>query len=312
MTTSLKFAGFFIVLEELHDGLYFIIKSESGVINTQFRWTPGVDLGDYLSVSFHKLISILLNGIEFTDQVYDIALLKTLIDKHYVILPPEAKLDDVLRYIRSRTKFDGQTISDISVGNDVVYGGYFVNEEEWWFYFESAIQLGFLQKIWRGEVLHEEYDNTKIYEYGLTVQGLDRLIKANEGADSKFCFVAMAFDKDLDYIYSEAIEPAIHHTGYIPLRVDKLHIQSDKTINDEIIASIKKSHFIIADFTKHKDGVYFEAGYALGRGQKVIYSCQEDDITKAHFDIRNYQHVVWSDPADFKKKLMNKIEAFIK
>ena len=66
------------------------------------------------------------------------------------------------------------------------------------------------------------------------------------------------------------------------------------------------------DFTKNKHGVYFEAGYALGRGQKVIYTCREDSIEDAHFDIRNYQHLVWKDGEDLKMKLMDKIEVFIK
>jgi nucleoside 2-deoxyribosyltransferase len=84
-----------------------------------------------------------------------------------------------------------------------------------------------------------------------------------------------------------------------------------KTINDAIIAGIKKSRFTIADFTQHKAGVYFEAGYALGRGQKVIYTCRADEIANAHFDTRNYQHIVWENSEDLKQKLIDKITAFV-
>jgi hypothetical protein len=58
--------------------------------------------------------------------------------------------------------------------------------------------------------------------------------------------------------------------------------------------------------------VYFEAGYALGRGLKVIYTCREDQIDEAHFDTRNYPHILWKDADELKKKLIDKIEVFIK
>ena len=61
----------------------------------------------------------------------------------------------------------------------------------------------------------------------------------------------------------------------------------------------------------YKAGVYFEAGYALGRGQKVIYTCKKDDISNAHFDTRNYQHIVWETADDLKQKLIDKINAFV-
>jgi hypothetical protein len=34
-------------------------------------------------------------------------------------------------------------------------------------------------------------------------------------------------------------------------------------------------------------------------------------MSKAHFDIRNYQHIVWKESSDLKQKLIDKIEAFI-
>jgi len=122
----------------------------------------------------------------------------------------------------------------------------------------------------------------------------------------------MAFHEGLDLAYN-AISSAISESGYVPIRIDKEHLDSDVTINDGIIASIKKSKFMIADFTYNRGGVYFEAGYGLGRGQKVIYTCKNDEIHKRelHFDINHYQHIFWDDTEDLKKKLKDKIEAFI-
>lgn len=39
-------------------------------------------------------------------------------------------------------------------------------------------------------------------------------------------------------------------------------------IDDEIIGEIRRSAFIVADFTGHRGGVYFEAGFAMGLGYR--------------------------------------------
>ena len=122
----------------------------------------------------------------------------------------------------------------------------------------------------------------------------------------------MSFDSTLAEIYNKAIQPAILETGFVPFILHSEHIETGSTINDAMIAAIKKAKFTIADFTQHKSGVYFEAGFALGRGQKVIFTCKEGDIDHAHFDTRNYQHILWKDAADLKRKLIDKIHAYIK
>jgi nucleoside 2-deoxyribosyltransferase len=137
------------------------------------------------------------------------------------------------------------------------------------------------------------------------------LSQINTDSSSRSCFVAMSFDPKLRQAYEDGILPAIKETGFIPVIVSNVHVDSDKTINDAIIAGIKEAKFVIADFTMHKAGVYFEAGYALGRGLKVIYTCSKKDLRKAHFDTRNFQHIVWETPEELKQKLVEKIKAFI-
>jgi hypothetical protein len=76
-------------------------------------------------------------------------------------------------------------------------------------------------------------------------------------------FVAMSFDKKLNRVYAKGIKPAIRSCGYKPMIIrTKEHANK---IDDEIIAEIKKSTFLIADFTDHRGGVYFEVG-AMGLG----------------------------------------------
>ena len=122
-------------------------------------------------------------------------------------------------------------------------------------------------------------------------------------------FVAMSFNKKLDLVWEKGIKPAIKSAGYIPHRVDKEpHIER---IDAKIIADIKDSRFVIADITEQKQGVYFEAGFALGLKLPVIWCVKRDDLKNVHFDTRQYYHVVWDTPDDLKEKLYDVICAVI-
>jgi len=44
---------------------------------------------------------------------------------------------------------------------------------------------------------------------------------------------------------------------------------------------------VVADYTGQVNGVYFEAGFALGLGLKVVPTCREDEISKLHFNIKD-------------------------
>lgn len=126
-------------------------------------------------------------------------------------------------------------------------------------------------------------------------------------------FVAMWFDQSMEEPYEMGIEAAVRETGYKPLRIDKKeHVNK---IDDEIISEIKRSRFLIADFTSERDcprgGVYFEAGYALALGKPVIWCCRSDLIDNVHFDTRQFNHIVWKKSEDLKQKLKNRIGAII-
>jgi nucleoside 2-deoxyribosyltransferase len=104
---------------------------------------------------------------------------------------------------------------------------------------------------------------------------------------------------------------SIADSAYKPHRVDNRE-HSDK-IDDEIVAQIKRSRFILADFTKHRGGVYYEAGFAKGLGLDVIWTCREDDVDKLHFDIRQYNCILWNetDLDGFKNGITNRVEAVL-
>lgn len=164
---------------------------------------------------------------------------------------------------------------------------------------------------------------TSNHKWTLTAAGFERLEKAEiGGASSNQAFVAMWFGAEMDAIYAEGIAPAIEEAGYQPFRIDRK--EHNNKIDDEIIAEIRGSRFMIADFTcgtfeidgktrsEARGGVYYEAGYAQGLSMQLIWTVRADCINHVHFDTRQFAHIVWTDAADLKTKLTNRIRASIR
>ncbi len=148
----------------------------------------------------------------------------------------------------------------------------------------------------------------------LTVDGYARLAELEEThVPSSRVFVAMWFDESMNSAFKDGIALGIRDAGYDPVRIDrKEHINK---VDDEIIAEIRRSRFVVADFTHGNDGarggVYFEAGFALGIGIPVIFSCQKDKFEEVHFDTRQYNHIVWETPDELRDKLGKRIAAIL-
>ena len=149
--------------------------------------------------------------------------------------------------------------------------------------------------------------------FAITANGWDRIEELEAARPSTTqAFVAMWFSDTMLPIFKEGLAPAIEDAGYEPLRIDnKEHVNK---IDDEIIAEIRRSRFLVADFTcepgKVRGGVYFEAGFAMGLGIPVFWTVRgtTDDI---HFDTRQYAFIVWKDAADLRKRLADRIAAVI-
>ena len=136
----------------------------------------------------------------------------------------------------------------------------------------------------------------------------------------------MWFSPELNEVYEKGIKLAIDDAGYRPVRIDR--VNHNNKIDDEIIAEIRRSKFVVADFTSEllsrqrpdgtaykeafvRGGVYFEAGFAKGLGRQVIWTVRKDvaDANALHFDTRQYSHIVWEDFADLRARLSQRISA---
>jgi nucleoside 2-deoxyribosyltransferase len=128
-------------------------------------------------------------------------------------------------------------------------------------------------------------------------------------ATSSRGFVAMWFDQSMNDVYERGLQAGVLKAGYDPVRIDR--VEHINRIDDEIIRQINASRFLVADFTGHRGGVYFEAGYALGKSLPVFWTCRKVDIGALHFDIRQFNCIDWDDAEGLANRLATRIEAVL-
>ena len=97
--------------------------------------------------------------------------------------------------------------------------------------------------------LDKEQNGTE--SYTITVPGYQHVAEQLAKKDLSQCFVAMWFDDSMNQAYEEGIKKAVEECGYKLLRIDK-KLDVNK-IDDEIIAEIRRSRFVVADFTHDKE-----------------------------------------------------------
>ena len=129
------------------------------------------------------------------------------------------------------------------------------------------------------------------------------------GVRSRRGFVAMSFNPILDDVWAKGLKLGIEDAKCEAIRIDRVH--HNEKICDRIVSEIRSCGFLIADVTRHRQGVYFEAGLSIGLGKPVIWTCREHDFRRAHFDTRQYNHIVWQTPVDLRINLRDRIRATI-
>jgi nucleoside 2-deoxyribosyltransferase len=117
----------------------------------------------------------------------------------------------------------------------------------------------------------------------------------------------MSFEDSLIDIYTNIFLPIVQKCNLLPLRVDSIEYLGK--IDDLIINEIKRSRFLIADLTLHRQNVYYEIGFAHALNIPVIITCDKNDPNNIHFDIRQYNCIFWerNNLEKFKKMLHERI-----
>lgn len=197
-------------------------------------------------------------------------------------------------------------------------GEFLERDESWygysWSFLEDELQeiLNFLVSTKRIKRLKEVGQNQNYYK--ILPDGWAHLEKLKEtNPDSQQCFVAMAFNEDMREVYDSTMSEAILDAGYKPHLVNEKEY-NDK-IDDEIIRQIRRSRFILADFTGQRQNVYYEVGFAKGLGLEVFWTCRNDEIEKGEvkFDTRQYNFITWENEklSEFKDNITKRIEAVL-
>lgn len=162
-------------------------------------------------------------------------------------------------------------------------------------------------------------------------------------SSSQSVFVAMWF-AEFTRSLREVIRKVLKIKGYDSVFVDELptrrnltpeqkqDLATNSTIDDMIIANIRRSKFVIADLScfpgekmtsaiyKQRDGTpeardivcagaYFEAGYATALEKPIIYLVNKKQTS--HFDVNHIPYITWDELAldDLQFQLENGIEA---
>jgi len=122
-----------------------------------------------------------------------------------------------------------------------------------------------------------------------------------------YVFIAMPMDptrKELDDVH-DAIKQVAADCGLHAERTDD--VQQNERITDRILESIRKAQFIVADLTDARPNVFFEAGYAHGRGKTPIYIAKAG--TKLEFDLKDYPVIFFSSMRDLREGLDKRFRA---
>jgi hypothetical protein len=227
------------------------------------------------------------------------------------------KLYKTLLYVYRKTEYLNQNLDNRFLAFTPAIA-YAKNDEELTCIITSLEKLGYL------DLTHTSTT--------LTLEGMDRAEKLlSESARSEQCFVAMWFHEEIRSIYDKYISRAVIDAGFKPIMIALEEFNDD--ICDKIMAEIKRSRFVIADFTGHRGGVYFEAGYAYGLGLPVIWTCRNDwfntEVSKVvktiegteveilenrqiHFDIEHFNFILWETGEELYDKIKNRILASLK
>lgn len=270
-----------------------------------------------------------------TDRKLTSADLKHIISQ-FRHLDPIEKMDYALISLEKSSKYVGDKIT-VKAGDD--YPLYYCKE--------PAEVIAILNLLFKEGFTFAPDSHNPQNNLSITAKGYKRLREIKKpNLASRLCFVAMCFTPEMNDVFDKAIklsiefvEPGETIPRYQAVKIDNVEHVND--INDEIIAQIRRSRFMVCDLSGYRGGVYFEAGFAHGLGLEVIYTCRKDWTKEeiltdnsgnevstlfdserrqiavkkegVHFDLAHRNRIEWEPDKleDFKTKLENRIKAVI-
>ncbi len=211
----------------------------------------------------------------------------------------------IIQYILKEQKYLGQHFYFRSINEDVLFIEPTLSDSE------KNDYKAYLQKC----MVDEGYisiinDGFHIDCFVLTSKAIS-FAQSSKTEQSRSAFIAIKFDNNGERI--GVIQKTIAECGFEPMVMNQ--IETNNWIMPEIFDRIKKSRFVVVDFSLPCDGAYYEAGYAAALDKPVIHlfdKREENENNKLHFDIAQKSTIFYKDFDDLKERLRNRIIATIK
>ncbi len=173
------------------------------------------------------------------------------------------------------------------------------------FVIERAILGGYLEP---GRFEGGRIDLPWVQPVRLTTGGWNHFIQLPARRKTDQAFVAHWFTKEMASVYQEGFYVALKDAGWTPLDLGFEH-------NDDIVvralAEIRRSSLVVADCTGNRPSVLFEAGFAMGLGIPVLFTCSRKSKQRRGltFDTSHYNHLIWKDVGDLRARLTDRVNA---
>jgi hypothetical protein len=128
---------------------------------------------------------------------------------------------------------------------------------------------------------------------------------ATEKQPSITLFIAMSFrDEEEPALvdYYRAMQRSVERTK-LPISLNRIDlIEGDYEISQQIMEEIDKADVLLADFTLSPRNVYFELGYARGKGSLEIIQTARSGVI-LEFDVRNWRTIFYKNATELEEKL---------
>ena len=213
----------------------------------------------------------------------------------------DEKVNRILAALKQLSDYDGRKIQ---LSNEQIRSIFFVKRylnENLLSIDDCNAQIDHISKSMVEQKLIEKSNNDIV----LLPAGSKRIDELQKINNSTQVFIAIPFNDKAEE-RRNAIKQGIDDAGYTPRIMNE--IEHNKQIVPKILDEIRKSKFVVAEITEPNLGVYYEAGYATGIGKEVIYSCKDGEHKNAHFDISQYNMILWKTPVELTTNLCKRIK----
>ncbi|WP_306332649.1 toll/interleukin-1 receptor domain-containing protein [Streptomyces sp. KL118A] len=118
-----------------------------------------------------------------------------------------------------------------------------------------------------------------------------------------YVFVVISFDPTMDPTFA-AIESAARRAG---LRAERIKdVKRDFRVTETILQKITSARIVVADLTLERPNVYFELGYARGKGKTVVTLLKKE--APVHVDVRGWNYLEYIDSRPLEEDLVERFK----